>query len=56
MPTTTSDGDPARPSSHATALSSPASVFLNGIGGHISAPRSSTAPMTWSVLAMSTPA
>ena len=56
MPTKTSSSDSATDSSQATHLSNPASVFLNPIGLAASAPASSTAPITWSVLAMSTPA
>ena len=48
--------DSAMDSSHAMHLSKPASVFLKAMGLTTSDPVSSTAPITWSTLAMSTPA
>ena len=56
MPTKTPSSLSATDSSHATHLSKPASLFLKGMGLATSAPVSSTAPITWSILAMSTPA
>lgn len=56
MPTSTSDGSPATPSSQASHRSNPAEVFLKDIALQGSEPRSSTAPITWSDLATSTPA